>query len=230
MSMTTIFMQNVSGTNSNIGFFFGFSTILQTIQVGWLANGDGIVNGRVISIDPISQIVTLESGFEFQSGRSYTFTEPPPACFGNGVKILCIVDNKELYIPIEKLKIGDVVKTYMQGHREIEYFGKKKLINNDNDWTKSMYRCRNNPELLLTGMHSVFFDEEVKNYHSIILGKYGVFAGNSADFAQVKTEYEYDIYHFSLTNDGDPNRIFIVHANDDYLVETTCENELKYWN
>lgn len=225
-------MQNVSGTNSNIGFFFGFTTALQDIQVGWFANGDGITNGRVISIDPISQIVVLDPAFEFQSGRSYTFTEPLPACFGNGVKILCVVNNEVNYIPIEKLKVGDIVRTYMQGDRAVEYICKKTIINDVTDWRKSMYRCKSNPELLLTGMHSVFFDKAVENHHTHIFGKYGIFAAQSNKFAQVQTDYEYDIYHFSLSSyeneKNDQNRIFIVRAND-FFVETTCEEEMKFW-
>jgi len=148
-----------------------------------------------------------------------------PACFGNGCKILCVANNEVRYIPIEKIKVGDIVRTYMQGDLPVEYITKKTIINDISDCRRSMYRCKSNPELLLTGIHSVFFDKPVTNYHTCLFGKYGVFAANSDEFAQVQTDYEYDIYYLSLTSftteEKDANRVFIVRAND-FFVQTTC--------
>jgi len=156
-------------------------------------------------------------------------TKALTACFGNGVKILCVANNVETYIPIEKLKVGDIVRTYMQGDRMVEYICKKTIVNDPNDWRKSMYRCKSNPELLVTGIHSIFFDRPIENNQSVVFGKYGIFAANSIQFAQVQTEYDYDIYHFRLSNydneDIDKNRVFIVWANG-FLVESTCIEEI----
>jgi hypothetical protein len=157
-----------------------------------------------------------------------------PACFGNGVKILCLVHNEAhneasnevQYIPIEKIKVGDIVRTYMQGDRAVKYISKQTITNDVTDWRKSMYRCKSNPELLLTGINSVFFNKPVVNHYTYVFGKYGVFAANSEEFAQVQTDYEYDIYKLSLelreTEEKDGS--FIVRAND-FFVE--LNNEIK---
>jgi hypothetical protein len=145
-----------------------------------------------------------------------------PACFGNGVKILCLAHNEASnevrYIPIEKIKVGDIVRTYMQGDRAVKYISKKAIINDVTDWRKSMYRCKSNPELLLSGINSVFSDKAVANYHTYVFGKYGVFAANSDEFAQVQTDYEYDIYNLRIElQENEKDGSFIVRANDFFV-------------
>lgn len=160
-----------------------------------------------------------------------------PACFGNGVKILCVAlseasseaSNEVRYIPIEKIKVGDIVRTYMQGDRAVKYISKKTIINDVSNWRKSMYRCKSNPELLLTGINSVFFDKAVVNCHTHVFSKYGVFAANSDEFAQVQTDYEYNIYKLSLevreSEENEKNGSFIVRAND-FFVELNNKFEI----
>ena len=221
---TSISMQNTyhNTVSSSIGRFSGQELVLRNISPGWYANGDGVTNGVVASVDAINQRVTLASPNQFQPLKYYTFTQPPSfACFGKGVKILCEDDK---YVPVEDLKKGDVVKTYLQGNRKINYIGKKRIRNNVSNWKSSLFAYKNDPEVLLTGMHCAFFDTECENCHAKILDKYSVFAGKSKDFVQVQNEEEYDIYHFSLENDGKIGRVFIVWAND-LLVETTSEKE-----
>ena len=82
--------------------------------------------------------------------------------FNEGSKILCLKDNKEVYIPIEKLKKGDVIKTYTHGYKKIEIIGKKKIVNSKHHKKEDrIYRLSTvyYPELLedlyLTGYHSV---------------------------------------------------------------------------
>ena len=65
-------MQNVSGTNGSVGFFFGWTENIEQIQVGWYANGVGVVNGLVIAKDVPSQTITIQTQ-EFQSGAFYQF-------------------------------------------------------------------------------------------------------------------------------------------------------------
>lgn len=160
-----------------------------------------------------------------------------PACFGNGVKILCVAhseasneaSNDVIYIPIEKIKVGDIVRTYMQGDRAVKYISKKTITNDVSNWRKSMYRCKSNPELLLTGINSVFFDKAVANYHTHVFSKYGVFAANSDEFAQVQTDYEYDIYKLSLeVHKNEKKDSFIVRAND-FFVELNNKFERKLY-
>jgi hypothetical protein len=65
-------MQNVSGTDGSIGFFFGWADRIAQIQVGWYANGTNVVNGLVIAKDVPSQTITIQTQ-QFQSGAFYQF-------------------------------------------------------------------------------------------------------------------------------------------------------------
>ena len=84
-------------------------------------------------------------------------------CFKEGTKILCLVDNKEVYLPIETITPGTLVKTSLDGYKKVELIGSSKLYNPGNSLhsMKRLYVCKqaNYPELLenliLTGDHSI---------------------------------------------------------------------------
>lgn len=65
-------MQNVAGINDSVGFFFGWTANIEQIQIGWYANGAGVVNGLVIAKDIPSQTITIQTQ-QFQSGAFYNF-------------------------------------------------------------------------------------------------------------------------------------------------------------
>jgi len=65
-------MQNVAGVADSVGFFFGCAANIEQIQIGWYANGTGVVNGLVIAKDVPSQTITIQTQ-EFQSGAFYSF-------------------------------------------------------------------------------------------------------------------------------------------------------------
>ena len=65
-------MQNVSGTDGSTGLFFGWTERIEQIQIGWYANGAGVVNGLVIAKDVPNQTITIQSQ-QFQSGAFYDF-------------------------------------------------------------------------------------------------------------------------------------------------------------
>jgi hypothetical protein len=68
--------QNVAGSNNETGFFFGGfrnEGLLDLVKVGWLANGTGVVNKPVTSIDRNNQTITI-SGAQFVSGDFYIFS------------------------------------------------------------------------------------------------------------------------------------------------------------
>jgi hypothetical protein len=63
------------------------------------------------------------------------------SCFNEGTKILCLNDKlEEEYIPIENLKKGDSVKTYLHGYRKIDLIGKNTLFNNPDKFADCMYK------------------------------------------------------------------------------------------
>jgi hypothetical protein len=68
--------QNVAGTASETGFFFGGfrnDGLLDLVKVGWLANGTGVSNAPVTAIDRDNQTITI-SGAQFGSGNFYVFS------------------------------------------------------------------------------------------------------------------------------------------------------------
>jgi len=113
---TSSWSQNVAGPDhqTQVGFFFGgFNGLLNNVEIGWYANGPGVVDARVLAIDPSynAQSITIEGPQIFLSGQSYIFTsfmQHVVACFVKGSRIL--VKDKG-YIPIETLVHSDLVAT-----------------------------------------------------------------------------------------------------------------------
>lgn len=73
---TSYTYQNVSGSDSDTGFFFGGfrgEGLLDLVKVGFLANGAGVTNAPVTAIDRANQTITI-SGAQFVSGEHYSFT------------------------------------------------------------------------------------------------------------------------------------------------------------
>lgn len=138
-------------------------------------------------------------------------------CFNKGTKILCIVDDIEQYIPIEQLKNGDLVKTYLHGYRKIDNVMRSIFKNDTSYFQKSMYKMskRDNmlDDLIVTGGHSILVDsydsDEVKNEHKHLFGgeldpiddKFLLLAGKSKLFEQIQGDELFDIYHLCLEGD-----------------------------
>lgn len=75
-SISNASFQNVAGSNDATGFFFGGfrnDGLLDFVKVGFLANGTGVTNAPVTTIDRNNQTITI-SGSQFVSGQFYTFS------------------------------------------------------------------------------------------------------------------------------------------------------------
>jgi len=135
----------------------------------------------------------------------------PTICYSRGTMILCNIG----YVPIEDLKPGDLVKTYLHGDREIEVIGKGTMFNNPNKWSECMYRLPSMndqfDDLVVTGGHgilkrtltsseidadSIWFKKNGRV--SKIDGMYLQRAAFSKEFHQITTNERYTYYHFSL--------------------------------
>lgn len=134
--------QNVAGVNSNIGFFFGgFSNgNLTMVNVGWFAQGEGVVNGIVTNININDQTISIDpmQNQQFVSGRSYTFTKYPvnanPPCFKDDTKITILKNGKTTFISINEIKKGDLVKTQNEGeYIPVLMVGKCMIYNADDN-------------------------------------------------------------------------------------------------
>jgi hypothetical protein len=161
-----------------------------------------------------------------------------PACFIEGSKIYAHVNNKDTYVPVQDLKKGDLVKTYLHGYRKIKMIGKNTLKNDPSKWNSCIKRLPKNrlgafEDLILTGAHSILVDnlsEKEKSGQLAIYnttdrkvdGKYLLLAFASENFEKVNDNNTYTYYHFVLEHDDDVNTRYGVWANG-VLTETQPE-------
>ena len=177
---------------------------------------------------------------------SYTYTSSPPVipCFREGSKILCLQDDKEVYIKIEDIKEGDLVKTLKNGYLPVYMIGKKDiyhpaLTQRDKD---QLYKCSTieYPEifedLFLTGSHSIlvedFIDEDQRQKTIDVNGrifitdkKYRLPACVDHRASVFDIEGTYTIYHLALESED----IYINYAiwANGLLVETCSKKYLE---
>lgn len=160
-------------------------------------------------------------------------------CFNEDTKILCLNGNlEEEYIPIQNLKKGDLVKTYLHGYRKIEIIGKNTLKNNLDDYNECMYKMKKTDDngliedLILTGGHSILVDDlgEYKRddidevLYLKVDDKYLLLCSISSDFSMIEDNNMYTYYNFVLENNGNDDERFGVWASG-ILVESTSKNE-----
>jgi len=158
-------------------------------------------------------------------------------CFLEGSQILCLVDEKETYLPIEQMKKGTLVKTTKSGYKMVHIIGKRDIPNfNDSNRIKDrLYKLTSAQypalisDLYLTGCHSTLVDslteeqkDEIKKLLGVVCvteGKYRLPAciDNNAEPWQSKGTYT--VWHFAL-DDEDPRINFGVYANGGLIVET----------
>jgi hypothetical protein len=164
-----------------------------------------------------------------------------PACFNEGTKILCL--NKELeeqYLPVETLRVGDIVKTYKHGYRRISSIGKKLLFNNPSVFSECMYKMEKTDsnglleDLVVTGWHSVLVDdlgdsmeENTSRFGKVKMvdDKYMLLSSVSKDFKKIETNEPFTYYHFVLESD-DESQQFGIYANN-VLTETQCKKDFE---
>lgn len=165
---------------------------------------------------------------------------PEPPCFNKGTNILCLnSNNEEVYIPVEQLKSGDLVKTYANGYKKIDTISHTTLKNNVNVFTQCMYVMPKQndmtDDLIVTGGHSILVDnyesEQVKNHHKRLFGgldlidnKYLLLAGQTSLFKQITDDQVYDIYHLCLEGENEnEDRRYGIWANG-VLTESTYKS------
>jgi len=160
------------------------------------------------------------------------------SCFSEGIKILCLNKKfEEEYIPIEKLRKGDLVKSYLHGYRKVELIGKGYSVSDMNKFTECMYKMVKTEtnglieDLILTGGHGLLVNDlgeytektkEIWNELQKIDDKYLLLAGISNDFEKLETVPSFYYYQFILENNGDNKERFGIWANG-VLVETSTK-------
>jgi hypothetical protein len=164
------------------------------------------------------------------------------ACFKKGTKILC---ENDVYIPIEELKIGDLVKTYKHGYQKIIMCAHSGVCEYSKNRANKLYTYsrEKNPELIedlhLTGGHSLLLDtlteEESSNMREIkwakadfmVEDKYKLLACFS-DKLCIAAEQNAEIYHFTLEppENAKPSHVYGIYANG-ILAESCSQRAME---
>ncbi len=168
---------------------------------------------------------------------------PNAPCFLEGSTVLCQIDGLEQYVPVEKLTLGTLVKTSLDGFKPVVLIGKGNIQNpGDGERTENrLYKCSPShyPDLLqdlfITGSHSILefpISEKQKEATVRHLGKLYVTDKKYRLMACVDERAEpwnskgvYPIWHFALDN-KDEGMNYGVYANG-LLVETCSIRFLK---
>ena len=207
---------------------------------------DGLTdeNWAITDSGPLGVVISGNYIYESNSNANTVWQINLDApCFNKGTKILCL--NKmmeEEYIPIEDLKKGDLVKSYLHGYRKIDSIGSNKMINNPEHFNLSMYKMAKTDEngliedLIVTGGHSILVDElgeiyaenEIRFKGTIpkIDDKFFLLCSLSKDFTQLTDTDEYTYYHLVLENNGNNDERFGIWANG-VLSETISKKQFN---
>jgi sugar lactone lactonase YvrE len=164
-------------------------------------------------------------------------------CFNEGSKLLCLVDEKDVHVPIEHIRPGTLVKTYVHGYKPVALIGSSKRYN-PGDRIGSLdrlYICKKEayPELtedlILTGAHSILVDkltEDQKEKTKEFLGqlfmtdrKFRLMAAIDSRAEPYDKEGMYNLWHLALEHE---NRYmnYGIYANG-LLVETASKRMMS---
>jgi len=211
-------------------------------------NVSGYTHWRLASTStgpsPKNVVYTVGDILDGNNVTDFYYLYPTNPCFKEGTQILCQVDGKDVYRPIETLVTGTLVKTSRDGYKKVVLVGKGTLQNpGTNERIENrLYKCspEHYPELtedlFITGCHSILVDsltesqrlETVKHLGKVFVTdrKYRLMACLDERATPFNSEGTYSIYHLALEHE-DGNMNYGVYANGGLLVETCCLNSLR---
>jgi len=187
-----------------------------------------IVNGAVVTYSIVNK---------------YVPGQPSVPCFKEGTNILCFQDGKEVYMKIQDIRKGTLVKTLKHGYVPVNMIGSTKLYNSGDALrgTDKLYVCSpaNYPgvteDLVLTGCHSILEDSITDKQKEVTLdmlgrlmvtdNKYRIMAFLDERAVPYSEEGVFPIWHLALDNDNYYAN-YGIWANG-LLVETCSKRYLK---
>ena len=185
---------------------------------------------------PISATINASNGV-------LDFILPYP-CFLEGTKILCFENNQEVYLPIESLRKGDLVKTIYNGYMPINIIGTTSIYNPGNDYrvVNRLYKCSREKypalfeDLYITGCHSILVpsmtDDQWENTKAangdvfVTDNHFRLVACADENAEPFNKEGFMNIYHIALEH-PDILMNYGIYANG-LLVESCSERNLRY--
>ena len=143
----------------------------------------------------------------------------PNACFSQGVRISTMNGD----VAIQDLRVGDLVKTYLDGYKAITKIGYRHFENCSKlDSSHKLFVMKSNPNFIVTGNHPVLVDEltvEQKNKMSNLKwpqihldGKWMLCSFFHPDFEPLPKNGHQTIWDFVLESDGDETKSYGVYA------------------
>lgn len=216
-----------------------------TTQVLLQTSGDGV--GANDSLPYVAGRGYISPSFSGVTGplmlASYEAPPPPVVCFKEGSLILCSVDGKDTYLPVESIVSGTLVKTYKHGDKKVVYIGSSKAYNPGNGKKSLANLAKCTPakypeltsDLVLTGAHSILvgdLSEKEREETMELMGKIYITDDKyrlvvCLDDRADAYEHEgvFSIWHFALENEH-YTRNYGVYANG-LLVETASLRTMK---
>jgi len=166
---------------------------------------------------------------------------PSAPCFLEGSKILCLVNNKDVYVPIEDIRKGMLVKTnYHNNYKPVELIGYSTVINNSD--SPVLYKCKRenyhelNDDLIITEYHAILVNHLTETQRKNTIKKLGNIYKTQNKFrliASVDDRAEpwtksgkNTVWHLALQNDNIYNN-YGIYANGGLLVESISIRYLK---
>ena len=192
-----------------------------------------------------SQSGNYSAGNDLNSDGVY-YLYPNVICFLEGSKILCHVNGMDVYLPIETINPGMLVKTHLSGYKAVSLIGKSQLQNPSHDERiqDRLYKCSPSnyseltDDLYITGCHSILVDimtddqrEKTNEYLGRIFiteDKYRLMACVDERAEPWVSEGPYTIWHMALENEN-TRMNYGVWANG-LLVETCSIHFMKNWS
>jgi len=223
-----------------VGHPFWIQSVSGAYNTG--VTNNGIDSGTITFSVPLDAPNTLYYVCQNHSMQGTITITDKMACFKEDSKILCLIDNEETYVPIQLIKVGDLVKTYIHGYKLVELIGCNTIYNSvDSQRIKDKlynYTQTNYPEiteeLVITGGHSILVDkltkhqkEKTKKYWDIYHktdDKYRLLSVVNNKASPYEIQGEFNIYHIALESD-DEFINFGIYANG-LLVESCSKHYL----
>jgi surface protein len=271
ISGTTVFtgMYTVNGLNFVTAFYNNTNPTnnILVLDSAYGADYSNVLDGGYINISSIPNIDSQYGAVEWQLALNELYYKnsvgvwsndtiqdvactitlivppPPPICFLEGSSILCLINNEEMYVPIERIKRGTLVNTRLQGYKPVELIGYSKMYNPGHSIHSKnrLYKCtkQNYPELIedlvVTGCHSILVGDLTEEQREksiqytgdvyITENRYRLIACLDPKAELYTEEGIHTIWHLALENEDDYMN-YGCYANG-LLVETTSKRMMK---
>jgi len=205
-------------------------------------SGNNIIIAQNYYPDNVPRTITNGAVVFYSVVNKYSPGQGPP-CFKDDSKILCLKEGNEVYVKVQDIRKGDLVKTLRNGYLPVNMVGTTKLYNSGDTLrgTNKLYLCSPDkyPELtedlVITGYHSILEDNisekqkqgtlELFGHILITDNKYRIMAYLDERATPYLEEGVFNIWHIALDNE-DYYMNYGIYANG-LLVETCSKRYLK---